>query len=192
MESLNIYNVPVNNNECLYMHDNQKQAALWAYLAGLIDGEGSFIIQKTTVEKIAKSSRSKTPKYLPCFSIGMVEREPLDLIQRTIGAGKVYEERVPDRRSIFRIRFSGRLKLIPFITNLMPYLIVKKKQAQLLLDLCNDWTTSGRKSNGQRDVVSELELQRREEAYLKMRKFNAVGAAATTKPRSTRECEAIV
>ncbi len=174
------------------MYGNQRQAVLWAYLAGLIDGEGSFVIQKTSVEKIAKSSRSKTPKYLAYFSIGMVSREPLDLIQKTIGAGKVYEERVPDRRSIFRIRFGGRLKLIPFVNELLPYLIVKKEHAELLLDFCTKWETPGKKEHGYRDRVSEKELQRREEAYLKMRKLNAVGAAATTKSKSIREDEAIV
>jgi hypothetical protein len=174
------------------MHGNQRQAVLWAYLAGLIDGEGSFVIMKTSVEKIAKSSRSKSPKYLAYFCIGMVDKAPLDLIQETINAGKVYEERVPDRRSMWRIRFAGRLKLMPFIENLLPYLIVKKKQAEVVLDFCKNWVTPGKKEHGYRDCVSDQELQRREDAYLKIRKLNAVGAAATTESRSYREVEATV
>lgn len=174
------------------MQGNQRQAILWAYLAGLIDGEGSFVIQKTEVEKISKSSNCVSPRYLPFFCIGMVDKAPLDLIQETIGLGKVYEECVRDRRSIWRIRFGGRVKLIPFIKELLPYLIVKKKQAQLLLEFCENWVSPGKKEHGYRDRVSDQELQRREEAYLKMRKLNAVGAAATTKSKSTREGEAIV
>lgn len=174
------------------MYGNQRQAVHWAYLAGLIDGEGSFVIQKTSVEKIAKSCRAKTPKYLAYFCIGMVDKSPLELIQETINAGKVYEERVPDRRSIWRIRFAGRLKLIPFVENLLPYLIVKKKQAELILDFCKNWETPGQKERGYRACVSHQELQRREEAYLKMRKLNAVGAAATTESKSYREVEATV
>lgn len=173
------------------MQGNQRQAVLYAYLAGLIDGEGSFVIQKTEVEKIAKTSKCISPKYTPYFCIGMVTREPLDLIQETIGSGKVYEERVHDRRSIWRIRFGGRLVLIPFITSLLPYLIVKKQQAELLLDFCYKWEAPENK-NGKRSKVSDHELQRREDAYLKMRKLNAVGAAATTKSRSNLEVEAIV
>lgn len=173
------------------MQDNQRQTVLWAYLAGLIDGEGSFVIQKTSVDKIAKSSKCISPKYLAYFCIGMVDKEPLDLIQETIGAGKVYEERVPDRRSLWRIRFAGRLSLMPFVRNLLPYLIVKKKQALLMLDFCENWE-SPKNENGKRAKTSDQELQRREEAYLKMRKLNAVGVAATTNPRSTRECEVIV
>lgn len=173
------------------MQGNQRQAVLWAYLAGLIDGEGSFVIQKTAVEKIAKSCKSKTTKYLAYFCIGMVDKAPLELIQETIGSGKVYEERVPERRSIWRIRFAGRIKLMPFIKNLLPYLIVKKKQAELMLEFCENWS-SPKNENGKRAQVSEKELQRREDAYLKMRKLNAVGAAATTKSRSIREDEAIV
>lgn len=174
------------------MYGNQRQAVLWAYFAGLIDGEGSFVIQKTSVEKIAKSSRSKTPKYLAYFSIGMVDREPLEMIIKLIGCGKVYEERVPNRRSIWRIRFGGRLKLIPFIENLLPYLIVKKQQAETVLDFCKNWFTPGQDGRGSRLRVPDYELQRREEAYLKMRKLNAVGAAATTKPFYAGDCEAIV
>lgn len=174
------------------MQGNQRQAVQWAYLAGLIDGEGSFIIQKTSVEKISKTSRSKTPKYLACFCIGMVDKAPLDLIRDTIGMGKVYEERVPERRSIWRIRFAGRLTLIPFIKQLLPYLIVKKPQAELVLEFCENWETPGKKEHGYRDQVSEKELQRRERAYLTMRKLNAVGAAATTKSKSILKDEAIV
>jgi hypothetical protein len=170
------------------MQGNQRQAVLWAYLAGLIDGEGSFVIQKTSVEKIAKSSRSKTPKYLAYFCIGMVDKAPLDLIRDTIGKGKVYEERVPNRRSIWRIRFAGRITLMPFIKQLLPYLMVKKRQAEVVLDFCEKWVTPYARST----LVSDEELQRREEAYLIMRKLNAVGAAATTKPESYREVEAIV
>ncbi len=173
------------------MQGNQKQAVLWAYLAGLIDGEGSFVIQKTEAQKIPKSCNSKSTKYLGYFCIGMVDKAPLDLIRDTIGYGKVYEERVPNRRSIWRIRFAGRLKLMPFIKELIPYLIVKKKQAELMLDFCEKWVTT-RNHLGQKIVTSSEELQRREDAYQKMRKLNAVGAAATTKPFCTRECEAIV
>lgn len=190
METLNIIEYFDKNEETI-MQGNQRQAVLWAYLAGLIDGEGSFVIQKTEVEKISKSSKSKTPKYLAYFCIGMVDKEPLDLIQKTIGAGKVYEERVPNRRSIWRIRFAGRLKLMPFIKQLLPYLIVKKKQAETVLKFCEEWVTPDN-AGGKRKLVSIEELQRREEAYLKMRKLNAVGAAATTKSESCREVEAIV
>lgn len=164
------------------MQGNQRQAILWSYLAGLIDGEGSFIIQKTDVDKIAKSSRSKTPKYLPYFSIGMVDKRPLQIILESIGKGKIYEECVHERRSIWRIRFGGRITLIPFIQNLLPYLVVKKEHAETLLDFCQKWETPGRKEHGHKERVSLHELQRREEAYQKMRKLNAVGAAATTKP----------
>lgn len=171
------------------MHGNQRQAVFqWAYIAGLIDGEGSFVISKTKVENIAKRSQCKSDRYLAYFCIGMVDREPLGLIVKMIGCGKVYEERVPDRRSIWRVRFGGRLRLIPFIENLLPYLIVKRKQAETVLEFCKSWIQPFNKQQG----VSERELQRREEAYQKMRKLNAVGAAATTKSLSTRECEAIV
>ena len=174
------------------MQGNQRQAVLMAYLAGIIDGEGSFMITKTSIDKMARNTRSKTTRYLAFFSIGMVDREPLDLIIDAIGAGKIYEERVPNARTLYRVRFGGRLKLIPFIKNLLPYLIVKKTRAKIVLDFCEKWITSGRKEHGYREYVSVEELQRREDSYQLMRKLNAVGAAATTKSFSKRELEAIV
>lgn len=170
------------------MQGNQMQAVFWSYLAGLIDGEGSFIITKTKVESISKNSKCKNDRYTPYFSIGMVDIKPLEMILDAIGQGKIYEERVQNKRSIWRIRAGGRKVLIPFLKNLIPFLIVKQKQARFLLDFCENWETPYRKDQG----VSNSELQRREEAYQTMRKFNAVGAAATTKPLNTRECEAIV
>src|SRR5690606_39544108 len=103
-------------------------------------------------------------------------------------AGKVYEERVPNRRCMWRIRFGGRVTVITFLKNLLPYLMVKKKQAELLLEFCEKWVSPRDK----RLKISESELQRREDTYQKMRKLNAVGAAATTKSFCARECEAIV
>ena len=176
------------------MQGNQRQAALnWAYLAGLIDGEGSFFVSKTEVNKIPAQCKCQSPKYLGWFSLGMVHEETVNFVHSMMGAGKVYNEKrvSQNRQPIYRIRFAGRLKLIPFIKNVLPYLITKKEAAETLLDFLENWVTPGR-TKGRRSLTDPVEIQRREEAYQKLRKLNAVGAAATTKSFCSREVEAIV
>lgn len=157
------------------MYGNQKQAVLYAYIAGILDGEGSFMICK--VNKTAACKGMVSPQYMGGISLGMVDKSCVDLVSKTIGFGKVYEERVPDRRSIWRIRAYGRQSVLPFLYLIKDYLLVKKEHCELLIEFLENWKTP--KARGQR--VDPEELQRREDAYLKMRKLNAVGAAATTK-----------
>lgn len=170
------------------MHGNQRQAIQYAYIAGIIDGEGSFIILKRDNLYTKKTHKLRNPYYIGGFCIGMVEKQPIELISSIIGKGKVYEECVPNKRSIWRIRCMGNQLVRSFLDKIMPYLIVKKPQAELLYDFLSNWEIPYRRSEG----ISEKELQRREEAYQKMRKLNAVGAAATTEPICNREVESTV
>jgi len=71
---------------------------------------------------------------------------------------------------------------------MIPFLIAKKEQAITLLDFLQNWENPVNNKLG----ISPQELQRREEAYQKMRKLNAVGAAATTNSRSSGDAEVIV
>lgn len=165
---------------------NQRQAVLYAYIAGILDGEGSFVIIKST--RPVKSKMMKSPVYSGGLSLGMVDKEVVDLVSEVIGSGKVYEERVPERRSIWRVRAVGRKAILPFLYKIKDYLMVKKEHCYHLINFLECWETPYVRMLG----VSKQELQRREDAYQMMRKLNAVGAAATTKPLSTGDGEVIV
>ena len=167
------------------VHGNPRQAALWAYIAGIIDGEGSIRINKA----MKPYNGMKNPSYNAQINIGMVNKEIPDLLKETFnGQGNVREERVSGMRSIWRYSLTGRSKMIAVLNNLLPYLIIKKEHAKTVIDFCKNWETPRVRQYG----IDPQELQRREDAFQKMRKLNAVGAAATTKRFSTREGEAIV
>lgn len=119
--------------------------------------------------------------------VGMVTKEVIDLLCETFD-GHVREERVPNRRSIYRWVLTGRPRVMATIDLLYPYFIVKKRHAEVVYRFCAEWQTPYCMQDG----ISESELQRREEAYQMMRKLNAVGAAATTERVGTREGEATV
>lgn len=163
--------------------DNQRQTEL-AYCAGIIDSEGCIIIAKQRNHK----SR-KTPMHVGILAVGMVTREPLDLLQRIFGGSiRIDKVRAPGYRPMIRWACTGREITTKALMQLCSFLRVKKAQARRVLDLNLNWETPIVRSYG----VSTKELQRREDLYQEVRKLNVVGVAATTKCESSREAEAIV
>lgn len=170
-----------------YCHGNPMQAALYAYIAGIIDGEGSIRINKNFTPHLIQVHHLKNPMYYAQINLGMVSKEIPDLLKDTFG-GNVREERVPNRRSIWRYSLTGRNQLISTLKILLPYLRVKKEHAKVAIAFCENWQVPFSRQAG----TDIQEIQRREDAYQTMRKLNAVGAAATTEPKDTREGEATV
>lgn len=188
------------------MQDNQREAVLLAYLAGIVDGEGTigFVKVRNTLH--------------PSFGIGMSNYEIVEMFhQKYRPAKKIQIERVPNRKVIYRFRLMGRHSVQPLLRELLPYLRIKKSQAELVLQYCNrhnyDWKKKqviicveckrerprrswGRcntcylkmRKRGEKPNMPKMkmclpisEIQWREELYQKVKKLNAVGAPATTK-----------
>lgn len=161
------------------MHDNPQQAVLYAYLAGIIDGEGCISMNKysPTLDCFKnKNLKYKNPKYSTYLSIGMSCEEIVRMIAKEFDSSSVRIERVPNRKPIYRCKISGRKSIIKNLPKFMPYLIEKKAQAEIAMDFCTGFITPINRKKG----LSEEELQRREELYCKIRKLNRSGAAATT------------
>lgn len=167
----------------LAMQGNPRQATLLAYIAGIMDGEGTIRINK------GKGKANWNYSYHTQLSVGMIDPQIPYLFKDVLG-GNVREECVPDRRSIWRWALTGRFQITAVLVALLPYLRVKKAQALLALQFCREWKNP--KRHHRTWINDAQELQRREDAYQEMRKLNAVGAAATTKRVGTREGEAIV
>ncbi len=171
------------------MQGNQRQALHLAYCAGLIDGEGSICVTKTR----AAVYRGRTaPLHAPLIRVGMIQEEPMKFLQETFQMGNIYYEGVrkgrPAQRPMYRWVITNRNDVINALNLIIPYLIVKRKQAYLVREMCEGWVLCQNKIAG----TLESELQRREDYYIKCKELNLVGAAATTKPRDIREDEAIV
>jgi hypothetical protein len=153
-----------------------------AYIAGIVDGEGSIMIMRCA-SKAFMAQRAKRgsaqPHYHPSVRIGMQNRSALDLIVETFGFGKVYQEKAkPGRKPMFRFQIRSRDDVRNFLTPIMPYLLVKKEQAKLAIQFMNDWVSYGGIH------LSPEVVQKRESAWMEMRKLNGViSIPATTKPR---------
>jgi hypothetical protein len=100
-----------------------------AYLAGLIDGEGSLECQKEMQIK------GVTPRFVLRLSFTFATREPLATICDWIGLSmKEYPATSPNRSSRFRAHVPKNLA-VPLIKGCLPYLILKHQQAKLILEI---------------------------------------------------------
>lgn len=172
------------------MQDNQMQTLhIWAYIAGLLDGEGSFMITRST-DKIGKGR--KNPTYSPRVKCQMTENHGLNFIVDNTCYGKVVYEGTrpsrPNRKGIYKWEITSRKTVKEFLDLLIPFLTVKKKCAMHLREYCENFKPQIKCMDG----VDSVELSIREDAYHKMRKLNNRKVAAETKPSSIREDEAIV
>ena len=95
--------------------------AILAYLAGILDGEGTIYLRR----------RGRNVDFR--VAVSMTDREPLDLFQKTFGGGVVHYD-VPKggNKGVFRwaISSSGAERAL---SALAPYLFIKKRKAQIAL-----------------------------------------------------------
>lgn len=165
------------------MHGNSQEAHRYAYCAGIFDGEGTFVIGKNQSKKNMEKYKRKNPIYMTRLRLGMTCLDTIDFFADTFpGIGARYDDGVykakemAHRKVMHRWEVNNRNMIIFVIDKLMPFLVTKKKQAIHMRQFCEKWFTSYRKGLG----LEPEELQRREEAYCKMRELNRLGAPATT------------
>jgi hypothetical protein len=98
-----------------------------AYLAGLIDGEGSLECQKQM------HGAAITPRYVIRLSFVMATEEPLRTVARWLGREpKCYPATSLNRQPRWRLHIPKGI-LVPLLRGCLPYLILKKNQAEAIL-----------------------------------------------------------
>ena len=171
-----------------FMQDNQMQAHL-SYIAGVMDSDGCFMITRHKRKTTRKNHPHKVNKwawtYLAAVKICQVDIEAIDLIMKTLNLGTLTISGVrpsrPNSQPIYQWGIRNRIDLPIFLELVIPYLRIKKKRAQFLLEYCRTAKYLGGKKSGYFGL-DENELNYREESYHKMRKFNCSKAAAETEP----------
>lgn len=117
--------------------------AFTAYVAGFFDGEGSISIKNP----------GKNTSYRICISIAQKRPEPLFMIQARWG-GSLNKR---DNNISTLLMFSK--KAVSFISDIYPYLVVKRKQAEIAIKF-----QEGKKNTGARGMSVE---RKEEEAAMK-------------------------
>lgn len=173
------------------MQDNQKQTH-WAYIAGIMDADGCFMISRhrrktkngisQRAEDFPKRVSEWSGTYLPCLKIAMIEPEAVHFIRDVMGYGSINLDGArksrPNSKDIYHWFERNKKNVVPFLENVMPFLKVKKERAEHLLEFC--YHLFGVKNPCYKGHTQE-ELDYREQAYWRMRELNGSKVAATTK-----------
>ena len=101
---------------------------VYAYTAGLLDGEGSFLIARSPTFFAAR------------VTIVMTDRRPIDWLQEHFpGNNHSNTARNPDHAEQYLWGISNKVQLAKFIPLVLPYLQVKKIQAELVWQFCRQF-----------------------------------------------------
>lgn len=137
-----------------------------AYLAGALDGDGSFSLIKGT------SHSSVSPLYYPMIQLANANKELVDLFYDTLGGrssvrpsyvGKDGGSRLPS----YYWKIEKSTQSLPVLESVIPYLVVKKQRAEFL----RNYIINNPFNRGSNKLPDSL-LSSRERAHIKMRSFN--------------------
>lgn len=143
----------------------QKEEILMAYLAGAMDGDGSFSICKSM-------QGDRSPLYYPVIQLSNACEKIIDLLKETFNGRK--HVRKPyvakdggSRRTNYHWMIQRQPSCLPMLEKIIPYLVLKKERAEHLMKfvLENPFKRGSIR-------IDQKTLEFRESSYLKMRGFN--------------------
>ena len=138
--------------------------AKYAYLAGIIDGEGCI--------SIGAGKKETCINYNALLLVQNTSKELIDWIQEHFG-GQVYlsKKATEKTKTAWMWRFTKKKDIELILLAVLPYLVVKREQAKILLNFVRMERTEN----------SEL----RRLAYEKLRALNSRGKSVTTNTQET-------
>ena len=108
---------------------------LMSYVAGLMDGDGSF--------SIIKENRKRGPIYSPCIQLSNVFEGMTNFIFDLFGGSVKQKSKQPHARKtqyVWNVRGFESCK--SFIEKVIPYLVLKKERAKYMLEFINKFYLS--------------------------------------------------
>lgn len=138
----------------------------WAYLAGIMDTEGSFSIKK---EK--PHSGSISARYNPVIQLTMVPVDVLNYIRKRCSFGTFCIPKAPCTQKGYAYKMSiiSKDECIRFLCKIKDYLRFKNGQLFTLLNFCENYGSVKHCRGG----IPKETLGFREEMYQQMRKLNS-------------------
>ncbi len=132
------------------------------YMAGFLDADGSIGIYKHHIP--GKKGDSQYQVYQLKVSISNTNRDVIEFLQGEFG-GSIIEISRSKKKISFELRFNPR-ESEALLRQILPYLIVKKRQASIALSFRKEIVTprGGRISSRGRPLSPET-LERREALY---------------------------
>src|SRR6266566_3820657 len=130
-----------------------------AWIAGFMDGEGSFVVKPN-------NSKLKRPGFFPRISIGNTDKESLEYLSLLYGGTVNLHKPANEKRKQVYQWYCPKATMLVFLSHTVPYLRVKKEPALLLLEFLHLKLGHG----GLR--MSDEDWGIRNEIFLKLRYLN--------------------
>jgi hypothetical protein len=133
-----------------------------AYVAGVMDGDGSF--------SLIKRRGCKSPLYFPMMQLANEHECLIDLFVSMFGGRRFVRTKLAktSKKVSYNWKIEKKNMSIPFLESVSPYLIIKKERAEFLLAFCLNHEF--KRGAG---IINAYELISREKAYLKMMSMNS-------------------
>lgn len=160
-----------------------------AYFAGAIDGEGWIGLRRLSP---SSGEWRKSPSFKFAVTVANTNRAWLETLKGWAGGGSIYETEQQahrNRRACYRLDLRGpQVRLV--LAQTMPYLMMKRRQAELLLAFY-PLAARRRALNGAARGADPSVVKQQEAIYLELRELNKRGHAAINvggRPQSKRQC----
>lgn len=160
------------NSPFIYKINIPEKETIW--LTGFIDGEGYIGITRQRKKETSKQSSSLL--YHPYLIISNNDLNILKCIKELIGYGyihKINRKTKPHQKASFQYKLAKMDKLEGILRAIQPYLHLKQKQCELLLNFINLRENAKRVSG--RGYRGGTSYTKEEEIYQKLRILNKRG-----------------
>lgn len=168
MKLLNDHRESNYNISLRYARRNSLDECFWAYVAGLLDTDGSFSIKKEI------RSNVKNPVYGAAILLSMVDSKAIQYIRNNCQFGVIMmvKSKAASQGFCYRFGIYGREEAAQFIRKCLPYLTIKKRAALILLDFCEKYVSfAGPQGVPAREIVF------REDCYQELVHMNKYGVS---------------
>ena len=144
------------------------QEEKWAYLAGLMDSDGSFAIRRSFV------CGGMYPSHRLAISLTMYDTRAVKYFNDVFPKSKLIIINAKTCKSgiAFRVMIQKREDVIEFIEKVSPFLLVKNKQAGIMLSFCEGFIMGKR---GRNNPLPFDEMSRRHNLYIQLLEANKHG-----------------
>lgn len=148
-----------------------------AYLAGIVDGEGSLCIYRVNP---ASYNRYQTPNFRSVLNISNTRKELVEWLDENfsnLNSGhkkhrrSIFKKNSTHERWIYEWVIQGH-RLLDICEQLLPYLVLKKKQAELIIEFRKTYTQKGFGASTPLDIET---VNIREDIRTQMSRLNAKG-----------------
>jgi hypothetical protein len=145
--------------------DNERK--LMAYIAGLMDGDGSF--------SIIKENRSRGSVFTPCIQLSNVFKGMCELLHELFkGSLKQKSIQKHARRLQYVWNIRGFDSCRYFLNKVIPFLVLKNKRAIFLNEFINNFSTATNREIGKdgRFLLRDISDKGQSSYHLKMKSLN--------------------